>query len=127
MGVIADDSSSIYFGTLLRGDLFGIFCLILLLWSGGFGDDFEQRRLFRGSSIQRWGVDAVTYHTRGQFAPPPPFIPGVCRFAGYGRLWPFTKVKQKNGRIPSHRASQKLSIGSFCMKLCTLLYEGIGV
>ena len=41
MGVIADDSSSIYFGTLLRGDLFGIFCLILLLWSGGFGDDFE--------------------------------------------------------------------------------------
>ena len=41
MGVIADDSSSIYFGTLLRGDLFGVFCLILLLWSGGFGDDFE--------------------------------------------------------------------------------------
>ena len=30
------------------------------------------------------------------------------------------------GRIPSHRAPQKLSIGSFCMKLRALPYGGIG-
>ena len=39
----------------------------------------------------------------------------------------FYNKKHHYGRIPSHKASQKLSIGSFCMKLRALLYEGIGM
>ena len=39
----------------------------------------------------------------------------------------FYDKKHHYGRIPSHRASQKLSIGSFCMKLRALPYGGIGV
>ena len=54
MGVVVDNSFSIRFGTVLRGALFDIAysLLLLLLWGGSFGDDFEYRRLFRGSSIQ---------------------------------------------------------------------------
>ena len=42
MGVVVDNSSSIRFGVLLRGDLFDIaYSLLLLLWGGSFGDYFE--------------------------------------------------------------------------------------
>ena len=43
MGVVVDNSSSIRFGILLRGDLFDIAysLLLLLLWGGSFGDYFE--------------------------------------------------------------------------------------
>ena len=36
-------------------------------------------------------------------------------------------TKQKNGRIPSHRPSQKLSIGSFGSKLRRASFESIGM
>ena len=39
----------------------------------------------------------------------------------------FYDMKHHYGRIPSHRASQRLSIGSFCMKLRALPYGGICV
>ena len=37
----------------------------------------------------------------------------------------FYDIKYHYGRIPNHRASQKLSIGSFCMKLRALPHGGI--
>ena len=40
----------------------------------------------------------------------------LCRRALHHYTW-----------TPSHMASQNLSIGSFCMKLRALLYEGIGI
>ena len=37
------------------------------------------------------------------------------------------RSEHKSGRIPSHRASQKLSIGAFGSKLNVESFEGIGM
>ena len=43
------------------------------------------------------------------------------------KLYKVIKIEYKNGRIPSDRASQKLSIARFGSKLCRASFEGIGV
>ena len=55
-----------------------------------------------------------------------PLLNGMVRGNRHAILR-YSTVKHKNGHSSSHRASQKLSIGSSCSKLHRASFEGIGM